>query len=286
MCVMVAITVVLARACGAEGYGAYAYIFAIVQLLIIPAQMGFQVLVVREVSSYCTNKQWHYLRGLLFRALSLVSLASGIVIISMGVVAALLKGSFTSVQLETLAWGLVLLPLIALGNLLGAFLRGLQKVVQGQISELLMRPGVFLSLILVTWLFLPDGMIAPEKVMFFHVLAGCVAFVMGVVLLLKHYPKQSWTVNPRYETSRWSKSAITISLISGMQVINSQTDVIMLGVLTDSRMVGIYKVSMQGALLVAFGLKVINIVVAPYFAKLFFTDDKVSCNFFFFRISS
>ncbi len=43
-------TVLLARILGAEGYGIYAYAFAFVMLLSMPAQAGLPTLVIRETA--------------------------------------------------------------------------------------------------------------------------------------------------------------------------------------------------------------------------------------------
>jgi hypothetical protein len=46
----VILAVVLARALGAEGFGVYSFVFALITILAIPAQMGLPNLVVRETA--------------------------------------------------------------------------------------------------------------------------------------------------------------------------------------------------------------------------------------------
>src|SRR5690606_38031709 len=143
------LAIVLARMLGAEGFGIYSFVFALISILAIPAQLGLPNLVVRETAKAQVTKRWDIIKGL-WRWASLVALAMSAALMSLGVAAAwLLADEFSSVHLQTLWWGLLLVPLVALGNLRGAALRGLRKVVQGQLPEFILRPLflVILSLI-------------------------------------------------------------------------------------------------------------------------------------------
>ena len=60
-----------------------------------------------------------------------------------------------------------------------------------------------------------------------------------------------------------------LGFIAGMQLINTQADILMLGLFTDAEQVGIYRVAVQGAMLVSFGLEAVNMVVAPQFAHMY-----------------
>jgi O-antigen/teichoic acid export membrane protein len=64
------------------------------------------------------------------------------------------------------------------------------------------------------------------------------------------------------------RSMLPLSLLSGMQIINTQADVVMLGLFTTSEEVGVYRAATQGAMLVVFFLSAINLVIAPYISQL------------------
>ncbi len=136
------LTVLLARVLGPAGYGVYAYVFALVSLMAVPAELGLPHLVVRETARAHVHEQWGLMRGLWRWA----ALASGVLAVAIAVVAGGLAwglaDGFSSLQLATFAWGLLLVPLIALGNLAGAAVRGLRHVLLGQLPGLVLRPAL------------------------------------------------------------------------------------------------------------------------------------------------
>ena len=62
---ILATAILLARTLGPEGYGIYAFAYALATLIAIPAQMGLPTLVVREVARYQLKEEWGYLKGIL-----------------------------------------------------------------------------------------------------------------------------------------------------------------------------------------------------------------------------
>ena len=136
------LAIVLARALGPEGYGIYAYTYALVSIIAIPAQSGLPTLVVREVANYHQKEEWGFLRGILRYSNKVVLILSAILLIGSALVALIFVESINSVQFETFSWALLLIPLVALGKIRDGALRGLNKVVQGQIAEMLVLPGL------------------------------------------------------------------------------------------------------------------------------------------------
>jgi len=164
------------------------------------------------------------------------------------------------------------MPFIALGKLRGAALRGFRKVFQGQLPEMLLRPGLLLVFVggAITY-----ASLTPSNAMALHALAAVVAFIAGVFLLLRAIPPQVRAASPAYETAAWSRSILPLSLISGMQVINHQADIVLLGLLGTTESVGIYRVAVQGATIVGFSLMTINTVIGPQIARLYYAGDMV-----------
>jgi len=260
-----ALAVVLARLLGPEGYGVYAHVLALVTLLAVPARLGLPNLVVREVAAGLAGRQWGRVRALLRCAGGGVALASGALMLAAAGMLWLLGeggGAYTA----TLALGLPLLPLLALGDLRGAALRGLGRVVQGQLPEHVLRPGLLLAMIAA--LALPGAALTPATAMGAHAAAAALAFAAGAWLLKRHLPPEVRSASPTGATGPWMRSALPLAFIAGMQVIVMQTDVLMLGILAASADVGVYRVAVQGSLLIAFGLEAAKIASAPHLAGL------------------
>lgn len=54
-----------------------------------------------------------------------------------------------------------------------------------------------------------------------------------------------------------------------MQMVNDETDILILGVFRPAEEVGIYRFAVQAATLASFGLQAVNTVIAPRFASLY-----------------
>ncbi|WPD20235.1 flippase [Thermaerobacter composti] len=261
-------TVLLARLLGAEGYGVYAYAYALVTLLAMPAHSGLPNLIVRETARGMAQGQPEAVAGAWRWAGRVVAVLSFPLVLVLGPVLVAWQGGIHSAKGQTLAWALPLVPLIALGNLRGAALRGLKYVVAGQLPEFVLRPGLFLMLVGGTALFVPDSLSA-SLAMALHVMAALVAFVIGAWMLWLHTPLAVQRARPSAETKGWLTSCALFALITGLGVINKQISTITLGAFESPGQVGVYRVAVQMATLAAFGLEAVNLVVAPRFAELY-----------------
>jgi O-antigen/teichoic acid export membrane protein len=76
------------------------------------------------------------------------------------------------------------------------------------------------------------------------------------------------TATPRYETREWLRSLLPLSLFSGLRKLDTQLALLILGVMASAEDVGHFRVAAQGALTVAFGLTVVNLVVSPHIVRL------------------
>ena len=266
-----AIAIFLARALGPKGYGIYAFAYAQISLLAIPAQMGLPTLVMREVARYHLKKEWGNLKGILRRANQAVVIFSALLVMGAIVVVWFLNGGMITTQMETSAWALLLVPLISLGKIRAAALRGFNKVVLGQLPEMLFLPALLLLFICIA---LWQGNLTPPKAMGLHGLAAGFAFVIGLILLQRAIPLPLNHALPTYKTKDWFNSILPLSLISGMQVINSQAAIVILGFFASSEDVGLYRAAFQAANIVSLSLIAINAVIAPQITRLYHEDDK------------
>lgn len=268
------ITVTLARALGPDGYGVYAYVYALVSLLAIPAEFGLPNLLVRETAKAFVKQEWGTIQGVWRWASRITGILTAILILGAGVAVVIWGSQFNRQQLITMLWGLALVPLVALGQLRGAALRGLHRVIQGQLPEQAILPGFFLLLILGAGFIFPAGSITPATAMALQVTAAGLAFVIGAWLLWRATPAEVRGAKAIYEGRRWLASTIPLAFIGGMQFINHRTSILILGLFTDSAQVGIFRVADQMSLLISLGLQAMNMVVAPQFARLYTMGDK------------
>ncbi|WP_034622867.1 flippase [Desulfovermiculus halophilus] len=267
------LSILLARLLGPDGYGTYAFAFAIVKVVQIPAENGFANLAVRFTSAYKAVASWGLLRGLWRRTFS-AAFAYGI--ITAAVLLFIALSGIDSSKNKTLAAASILLlfmPLISSG---GGVLRGLGRTVLGQAPEHIIRPVAFLFLCVLSFLFAGKFIDQPSHAMMLH--GGAVFFSMLAAFgwYLRYKPKEIRNAAPAYEDKTWLKAVLPLSFIGGMFVVNQHMDILILGWLSPAAQVGIYRISVQGANLVIFGLMVINFVIAPEISRLYVKGEKKS----------
>lgn len=256
--------VLLARLLGAREYGAYAFSMAWVAVLGICAVAGMDRLLVREIAKLEPERAWSPMRGLLRRANQLVAAASvgvaGIAAIGGGL---LLDPPLRSPFLVAMA----IVPILALSLLRQAAMQGLHRVARGMLPESLVRPGLLVLLGAVAAVASLD-LDAPEAVGL-TVLAGTISFCFGVLLLRTHLPAEVRAATPTYESRAWIGSALALTLLGAVTIIDTQSGTVLLGLLAGPEEAGVYAAAMRLAEVVSFVLLAVNAPLAPHVSRLY-----------------
>ena len=261
-----AVSVLLARILGPKQYGIYALAFSIITIISVPTKLGLPQLVLRETAKAHVVKQWGLMRGIWQWSTIAVCVFSTLTALIALTFIFFDSEKITNLQ-SVIIVALILIPLISLANLRDGALKGLKHVVLGQLTESIIRPLFFVVMLLT--LYYGFDVMSPIYAMGAQALSAMLAFLLGVGLLFYARPVQLKS-QPIcvYRTKEWMGAALPLAMISGMQIINSQADIIMLGFFRSPEEVGIYKIVVTGSGLVAFGLQVVSMVVAPHFASL------------------
>lgn len=266
------ISIVLARILGTRGYGIYGYIFAIVSVLAIPAEFGLSTLVMRETSKNIVLGNFGSIKGIWAWSVKIVLIITLIIFISAFIFYFLWGNQFNIIYKTTFLWGILIVPLLALSNLRSAALRGLKRVVLGQIVESVIRPGSFL-LIIFFIVFINSKNLSPDLAMGIQTLSVGLSFGVGTILLIYSQPKELKQVEAVYKSKIWLSSTFTLALVNGISLLNKWINLIILGLFVSSSQIGIYNVAIQISILASSGLQAVNLVVAPQFASLFVQQD-------------
>lgn len=260
--------VVLARILGASGYGIYSHVFALVSMMVIPFQFGLVNLVIRETAKHQALGNWSLIHG--------VWHWSGLCVISLSALYAIAAGSWialagaepASAFPTTLAYGLLLPPLIGIANLYGARLRGLRCVIQGRLPSEIIRPGLFVAILALIPLLGPSP-IGADQTMLLHAIAAGITLLTAAFMARRATPAPMLEQRTRqFEGSYWLRCAVPMTMAAGVQILLSNSSLLLLGWLSSAEDVGIYNVSLKGAMLVLFGLQATNMIFMPYFARL------------------
>lgn len=266
------VAVVLARMLGTEGYGVYSFAFALLTLVAIPTQVGIPQLIVRETAKAQAHEKWSLLLGLWRWSGRTVFTVSIITMLFLGTSLWLFASQMDHLRLVTIVAGILLIPVIALNNVRAACLRGLRYIVSGQYPEKLFRPALMLmlvSIVVAAQLFEPR----PQSIMLLYLFSALAAYLLSSVLLWRKRPKELLLAEPEYDVSAWRKAVFPLALISGLNIINLQTGIVILGYVRGDAEVGIYRAAFQVSLLVVFGLQAINTLLHPHFARFHASSD-------------
>ncbi len=268
-----AISLLLARLLGAEGYGAYSFALACVGVLSVPALLGFDGLLLRELAGYQARSRGALLQGILRRARQLTGLAS---------LALLLAGAgatwVLSAQLErpmsmALWIGLLALPILTQTRVIQAALIGLRRVMMAQVPGMVVHPVLFLALI-GAFAVPRQGSIDAAFVIALYGASALAAWVLATWFLGRARRALESPPAPEYRTAAWLRCGLPFALTSGLNVLGASLGVLMLGVMRGPAETGIFGVAMAAAMLVSLPLMAINTPLAPAVSAAFADGDK------------
>jgi O-antigen/teichoic acid export membrane protein len=267
-----ATSIVLAKLLGPSGFGVFSFVIALVALLTIPSELGIPNLAVREIAVSNARKDWGHMRGFIVWAHWTVALTSGF-LVAVGATVMLAWGDhFAPSRLACMWLGLILVPVLSFGALRDSMLRGLRKVLLGQLPQPIIRPLTLLVLLLVLWKLGVD-LGSPVRVMGLHILSVGFAFFCGLYFFLKNRPAELPGAESRFSSSIWLRSSIPFGMTAALQLINGRTDILMLGFFRSDAEVGIYRVAAQLAAAVIFAMQAVNAIQGPHIAHLYAKGD-------------
>jgi len=265
-------SVVLARLLGPAGFGTYAFATSWAYLLAIPATIGFDGLLGKELAIYETKFAWNHMGGLL-RWANLLALAfSTALAISAAAMWYVTKADEPQLVL-CFFLSMSALPLMALRNVRRGAMRGIHRIVYGLIPEMLVAPLLLLILIGCAAAWLGDDLTAPWAVGA-YVLATATTLALSAFFLDRSLPFNVKRAFPYYYRLDWVKQAWPFMFIESIHVINARADILMIGSLSGVEAAGIYAPVNRGAQLIVFVLMAFNGPISPTIASLYADGKK------------
>lgn len=262
----------LARGLGVEGYGVYGLAMSIIAMLTIPTEFGVPQLLTREVAAAQVREDPGGIRSVIRwgrRTVLTTSVAVAVLVFAWLWWSG--KG-LTSALGMTLAAGLVMVPLVALGNLQSASLRGLQQIVKGQLPDTLVRPVLFSGLLAIAAI--SATLNQPYVAMALGAIAAGGSCLLASVLLWRALPRGEFDRTTTAESGTWLWVALPMALTEGMRVLQAHVVVIALGALSTAVMVGFYRVATSAAQFIALVVTIFNVVAAPIISRLYAKSDR------------
>jgi len=262
-------SIVLARLLGPVGFGTYTYTISWTYLLAIPATLGFDGLLGREVAIYQTQFAWQQMQGLL-RWANVLAFLAAIVIAAIGITAMTQLSDAQGNSQLVLCFCIVMatLPMLALRNIRRGSMRGLHQIVLGLFPEMLIAPLLLLSFVGIAVVWQAERFTAVWAVGAYALATG-ITLVISALFLEQALPFHFHVASPRYHRLDWIKQAWPFMFLESIHVLNARADVLMLGQLNGLEAAGIYAPVNRGAQLIVFILMAFNGPLSPTIASLY-----------------
>lgn len=254
--------VLLAKVMGEQEYGIYVYCLNWIYLLVLFCKMGLDTALLRFVPQYLVKGMLAEAYGLATRAFQLTgvsSVAAAVVLSTVVLMGAGVKGEHL---LKTFQFGAVLLPIIALLKISQSVIQSLKRVVVAQILEGIFVPSALMLTVLIGHQ--AGFLISAPFVMAAMVGIASIALFFSWGVINKISALFCRQVEKKFEERLWVTAALPFMLITGMLLLLSYLDTIMVGMLVNPTESGIYSVASRLAMFTAFLLATLNSAVAPY----------------------
>lgn len=260
----------LARGLGVTGYGYYGIAMAVITLATIPGNFGIPKLVTREVAAAQSRKDPALMFGVIRWADRICGRLSGVIAAAMAIGAVIAWRSGSPVLGLSILLGAPMVALLPLSEIRGAALRGLHRVVLGQLSSVLLRP--LAMSILLFGLFSAGVVIGAPLVMALNSIVAAFAFLLAAAWLARSLPAKRAASSP-VDARGWLATSIPMALGDIISMLQRQMAVLLLGIFTVPAQVGLFRVSIATAVAVSVPVAVVNIVVMPMFSRLHTEGD-------------
>ena len=265
-----AVSILLARGLGPEGYGKYVFVMAVISLLALPIGPGLGQLITREVAKYHHGKDWSLIRGLLRRAHQWVLVGSVVMLLTIAGVAARQAEWRMDDRWALHLVAALMLPLLGLNAVRSSTLRGLRHVFYAQLPELLARPCLHL---VIAGTLLAVGMLNPATALASQITATGLGFAIGAWLLWRRRPPEVVHARPEYRNREWGAALLPFTLLVAISTFNIQIGIVAVGWLSTDAEVAALRVALSGSLLVSMPLAIINQVIAPHITRAYRDND-------------
>jgi O-antigen/teichoic acid export membrane protein len=260
--------VILSRIMGAENYGTYSYAMALTGIFTVISLLGQDKFSIREIAKLHVNNNFQVIKEQVLSANAKVILLAFIISVVAALILTFVPFAFSSDKQNTLYIGLVVFVLSVLIRLYIAFFQGIQKVITSLYPDKLIRPLSFFCLACAMYWF-TNSKVSAVWVISANGLAAFLALIGLWYLWRKNTADYGKTRLKKDHLFTGWKPALPFALLSGIAVVNSNVDILMLGFFVSDAEIGIYRITVRIATLVAFALTAVNAAFGPNISSLF-----------------
>jgi O-antigen/teichoic acid export membrane protein len=253
----------LARILGMEDFGLYVYATTWLAFLTVVSTAGMDTSAIRFVSAYLAKRDFNSIQGFIKYGRLRTFLVSVAVAIAMSSFAFLSASQLDRSVVFVIAS--LLLPANVWVLFHGSILQGLNRAVQSQSAQLVLRASCMLSMVGLWHAF---RKVDAEMAMMFNLLSALITLALIMWLARRNVLRSpSFSLGPD-QAVEWRSASLLLFAVTVCQVLLSQVDILMVGFFMNSSDTGLYAVASRIATLVTFGITAVNAYLAPQIAYL------------------
>ncbi|MEJ2207684.1 MAG: flippase [Anaerolineae bacterium] len=263
------LNILLARLLGADGTGVYFLGLTVITVATMFGQLGLGNALLRFTAAHASQEEWTRVAGVSRQGLAIAGAISATV--SMAVLAGapaiahyVYSEPALTAPLRLMALAIVPLTLL---SLYADLLKGLKRIAGALLVNTVAIPLIsmpFLAVLAGTW--------GVSGAAIAYLLATILVLGLGAVLWRRATP-QVRGLRGSFDTRLLLSTSIPLFWVALMNLVMSQTDVVLLGVWGDSSLVGIYGTAARTSSLTSFVLLAMISISAPKFAALYAQED-------------
>ena len=269
------VVMALTRLLALEDYGTYAVLMSLAMILSIVVKEGAPNLWTRYSASYLAVSNYPHYKGMCLTAFFYTLLMSLFVVMLAWLFQAQILHFYPAIDAAHFLYVLWFVPFLGGIYALHGLMKGLHLVLWAQIPEFIVRPILFIIMMLVVAVWVNDAaQLTLNQAFVVHLCAMAIALILSLWLFIRRLPSQMRQVKADYALMQWGKVLLPLMAASGLILINQNADIIMLGAMDGPEAAGLYQVATRTANLLLIILFAVNAVIGPMIAKLHAEDKR------------
>lgn len=264
-------SVVFARLLGPAEYGIYSFTTALLALLLILVTAGLPIRIIRDVAKQETEDGKSDASALIAASCKIIGLSSAGAVLLILVYALAIKGLDDRFS-QVLLIAALCLPAMAFASLMQAILRGLRRFVLSESLQSVARPLISLAVfgLLYSLLAVPASALLTMSALF-------LATISVAAFAWRALP--SGLRNLRSKTEPIPIGGLIVTSVpflalEGLQVININADIFMVGLLLGPEETGVYTVGTKLSQAIILIYATFDILIMPFVANLFAQNER------------
>ncbi|WP_458766441.1 oligosaccharide flippase family protein [Cupriavidus basilensis] len=265
------LSILLARLLGVSDFGSYSFCLTLVAFVGIFIQIGLPTYLIREISNLRVTENWVGVSSIYrksctttlnFSVCLLIPVAIYLIFNQDGMRGGYYKGH----SYLLIFFSLFLVPLLALNRIHESTLQGLDRVFYAQLSDKIFAPLLMMVSVYI-WSF--NRNLTSQATIIIY--AAVLLFVLGLNLWfvnLARPRKIKLNDEKQYDGLPYS-NLMPFFLISIVNLVNGQTDMLMLGLFGSPEQVAVYKIAFTWAAFCTFFMTAIDAVIFSKVSGLF-----------------